>query len=192
MVGCLQVSFLRERYESRHGCCQKCRLWLPWLKQPCGKVSREVERPSEATADGGLCVEQSKPEDMLYSGHTYFTILYILALCELIRKACSNEFGNPESPKFLCLGTGLQAISGFMSLLAAQGTCLIECILRLELYPGSRYIFPDSIPHCPAKTCGGIIRRVVKTTVHMRHPLLELPCLLRLCETGSCFSQQLI
>ena len=25
-------------------------------------------------------------EDMIYSGHTYFTILYILALCELLRK----------------------------------------------------------------------------------------------------------
>lgn len=28
--------------------------------------------------------------DMIYSGHTYFTILYILALCELLRKALSD------------------------------------------------------------------------------------------------------
>ena len=28
---------------------------------------------------------------MLYSGHTYFTILYILALCELVRKAAFRE-----------------------------------------------------------------------------------------------------
>ncbi|CAE7922274.1 unnamed protein product [Symbiodinium sp. KB8] len=35
--------------------------------------------------------------DMLYSGHTYFTILYILALCELVRKAIRM----PDSPIYV-------------------------------------------------------------------------------------------
>ncbi|CAJ1374064.1 unnamed protein product [Effrenium voratum] len=60
--------------------------------------------------------------DMLYSGHTYFTILYILGLCELLRLA---------SPKFIKNPTKRSIFLGIVYTLCIAQQCLeITLVLR--------------------------------------------------------------
>jgi len=74
--------------------------------------------------------------DMLYSGHTYFTILYILALCELVRKAIRM----PKSPIYV-----EKPFRQKMVMLALYIACLTQQSIEVGMVLQNRFHYTSDV-----------------------------------------------
>lgn len=74
--------------------------------------------------------------DMIYSGHTYFTILYILALCELLRKAVQD----PDSRVFIASPSKRKAL-----VFSVYLVCIAQQCLEIFLVLSNRFHYTTDV-----------------------------------------------